>query len=310
VLSITRASANPINASNVDFTVSFSKAVSGIDLAPPYPDFVLTTMGLTDAFITNVSGSGSIYTVTINTGSGNGTIRLDVVDDDSIKDIDLTPLGGAGLGNGNYTNGKLYNIIKTPTFGDVGFSNSYWPYIEILYANGLTNGCSANPLMYCPSMIMNRAQVAKFFMTVQFGGTYLPPANVPLLFKDNWSVNPWAQSWANDMLDKGLTSGCKASPLLYCPDNQVIREQVAKFGLAIKHGNAYLPPPATGTVFADLTDVNYWATPWAEQAYLEGLVPSCGTDVPSGKPKFCKDGLVDRGFAAFVIVTAKGLLGP
>jgi hypothetical protein len=63
-------------------------------------------------------------------------------------------------------------------------------------------------------------------------------------------------------------------------------------------------------VFADLTDVNYWATPWAEQAYLEGLVPSCGTDATTSKPKFCKDGLVDRGFAAFVIVTAKGLLGP
>jgi hypothetical protein len=204
---------------------------------------------------------------------------------------------------------SVFNV-KNQTFADVPPTHPYFQYIEVLYANGYTNGCNTSPLRYCPSSIMNRAQVAKFFMTVQFGGTYLPPANVPLLFKDNWSVNPWAQSWANDMLDKGLTSGCRALPLLYCPDNQVIREQVAKFGLAIKHGNAYLPPPATGTVFADLTDVNYWATPWAEQAYLEGLVPSCGTDVPSGKPKFCKDGLVDRGFAAFVIVTAKGLLGP
>jgi hypothetical protein len=98
--------------------------------------------------------------------------------------------------------------------------------------------------------------------------------------------------------------------LLYCPNTQVPREQVAKFGLAIKYGNAYLPPPATGTLFADLTNVNYWATPWAEQAYLDGLVPSCGTDIATGKPKFCPSGLVDRGFAAFVIATASGLLGP
>jgi hypothetical protein len=150
--------------------------------------------------------------------------------------------------------------------------------------------------------------VAKFFMTVQFGGSYLPPAGTKLVFKDSWKINPWAKLWANDMYAKGLTSGCKASPLLYCPDNQVIREQVAKFGLAIKYGNAYLPPPATGTVFADLTDVNYWATAWAEQAYADGLVPACG--MSGGKPKFCPYGKVDRGFAAFVIVTATGLLGP
>jgi hypothetical protein len=195
-------------------------------------------------------------------------------------------------------------------FADVSPTHPYFKEIEALYTAGYTSGCSANPLKYCPSTIMNRAQVAKFFMTVQFGSSYLPQANIPLLFKDNWSANSWAQSWANDMYARGLTSGCNPSPLLYCPDNQVTREQVAKFGLAIKYGNAYAPPPATGTLFADLTDVNYWVTPWAEQAYLDGLVPSCGTDIATGKPKFCKDGLVDRGFAAFVIVTAKGLLNP
>jgi hypothetical protein len=110
------------------------------------------------------------------------------------------------------------------------------------------------------------------------------------------------------MYDKELTNGCSVSPLRYCPDNEVIREQVAKFGLAIKHGNDYEPPPATGMVFADLTDVDYWATPWAEQAYAEGLVPACG--MSDGKPKFCPYGKVDRGFAAFLIVTATGLLGP
>jgi hypothetical protein len=91
---------------------------------------------------------------------------------------------------------------------------------------------------------------------------------------------------------------------------QIPREQVAKFALTIKHGNAYTPPAATGTLFADLTDAGYWATAWAEQAYLEGLVPACGTDAGSGKPKFCPAARVDRGFASFVIVTATGLLGP
>jgi hypothetical protein len=196
------------------------------------------------------------------------------------------------------------------TFSDVPPTYPYFTEIEALYANGLTNGCSTSPLKYCPTMIMNRAQLAKFFMTVQFDSSYLPPANTPLVFQDNWSANPWAQIWANDMKAKGLTSGCSASPLLYCPDTPVTREQVAKFGLAIKYGNTYSPPPATGTLFADLTNINYWATAWAEQAYADGLIPSCGTDGVTGKPMFCKDGLVDRGFGASVIVKAKNLTMP
>ena len=193
------------------------------------------------------------------------------------------------------------------TFADVLPSHPYYEYIEALYANGLTNGCNSSPLMYCPDMIMNRAQIAKFFMTVQYGGSYLPPTDTLLLFQDNWSKNPWAEIWANDMYAKGLTSGCNASPLLYCPDMQIPRDQVAKFGLAIKYGNSYTPPPAEG-LFADMPD--YWATAWAEQAYRDGLVPACGTDAATGKPLFCPTAKVDRGFASFVIVTATGLLGP
>jgi len=201
-----------------------------------------------------------------------------------------------------------FNVkLNFQTFVDVPPTHPYFQYIEALYAGGYTNGCSAVPLKYCPNSIMNRAQIAKFFMTTEFGGSYLPPANTPLKFKDSWKINPWAKLWANDMYDKGLTNGCKPSPLLYCPDRDVIREEVAKFGLAIKYGNAY-EPTASGTVFADLTDPGYWATGWAEQAYADGLVPACGS--AGGKPKFCPYGKVDRGFAAFVIVKATGLLGP
>jgi hypothetical protein len=53
--------------------------------------------------------------VTVSTGSGNGTIRLDVVDDDSIKDASNNPLGGVGLGNGNFASGETYTVVKTPT---------------------------------------------------------------------------------------------------------------------------------------------------------------------------------------------------
>jgi Zn-dependent metalloprotease len=109
VLSITRKDLNPTSTSRVNFTVRFSKAVTGVDAA----DFALTAGGLTGVSIAGVSGSGSVYTVSVNTGTGDGTIRLDVGDNDSIRDSAGAPLGGPGAGNGNFTTGEVYAIDKT-----------------------------------------------------------------------------------------------------------------------------------------------------------------------------------------------------
>jgi hypothetical protein len=76
----------------------------------------------------------------------------------------------------------------------------------------------------------------------------------------------------------------------------------------LKYGVNYIPPPASGTLFADLTDVNYYATPWAEQAYKDGLIPACG--MSGGKPMFCPKTPVTRGLGAYMIVRAKNLTMP
>src|SRR5204863_8925296 len=62
--------------------------------------------------ITGVTGSGSSWTVTVGTGSGDGTVGVNLVDDDSITDLAGNPLGGSGAGNGNLT-GQTYTIDKT-----------------------------------------------------------------------------------------------------------------------------------------------------------------------------------------------------
>jgi Domain of unknown function (DUF4347)/Bacterial Ig-like domain/Beta-propeller repeat len=101
---------NPTNASSVNYTVTFSENVTGVDAA----DFNLTTTGsISGASITNITGSDNTYNVTVNTGTGDGTIRLDVVDDDSIIDSLNNPLGGSGIGNGNFTTGQTYTLDKT-----------------------------------------------------------------------------------------------------------------------------------------------------------------------------------------------------
>src|SRR5262249_30763021 len=70
VSSSTRADSNPTNAGTVHFTVTFNTKVTGVDAT----DFTLTTTGVSGASITGVSPAGpaSVYTVTVNTGSGDG----------------------------------------------------------------------------------------------------------------------------------------------------------------------------------------------------------------------------------------------
>ena len=88
----------------MDFTATFSEFVSGVDAA----DFSLTTTGaVSGESVTGVSGSGDTYTITVDTGSGDGTIRLDVLDNDTIIDLDSLPL------DGGFTSGEVYDIDKT-----------------------------------------------------------------------------------------------------------------------------------------------------------------------------------------------------
>jgi hypothetical protein len=111
VVNSLRADANPTAADSVRFTVTFTKAVSGVDAS----DFILaTTDGLSGASITAVSGSGNTYSITAATGSNNGSLRLDLIDNDSIVDSLNQPLGGAGAGNGSFTTGEAYTINKSP----------------------------------------------------------------------------------------------------------------------------------------------------------------------------------------------------
>lgn len=92
VLSITRTGASPTTATSVSWTVTFSEAVTGVDVS----DFDFLSTGLTGAL--EVSGSGATYTVTLNDFE-SGSVQLDLQDDDSIAAVDDgQKLGGAGGG--------------------------------------------------------------------------------------------------------------------------------------------------------------------------------------------------------------------
>ena len=121
ITSIARLDANPSTAASLRFTVNFSEAVTGVDPA----DFKLTATGITGAAVTGVSGTGAARIVTIKTGTGVGTLRLDVLDNDSIRDSVGNCLGGTGLGNGNFTAGQKYTLDRNNQFTSIAAQDGW-----------------------------------------------------------------------------------------------------------------------------------------------------------------------------------------
>jgi len=127
VASITRVRpASPTNADSVDFAVTFTERVSGVSV----DDFTATQVsGDISGSVGSVdSSSGTTLTVTSEGITGDGDLRLTLVDDDSITNSNGVRLSGhgtsGGAGDGRYTNGETVTVDTTePTFS-AGTSNA------------------------------------------------------------------------------------------------------------------------------------------------------------------------------------------
>ncbi|HNB37241.1 MAG TPA: S-layer homology domain-containing protein, partial [Anaerolineales bacterium] len=288
VHSILRASSNPAFSASVSYAVTFSESVTGVDTS----DFLLT--GIADASVINVSGSGMNYMVLVDTGSTDGILRLDVVDNNTIKNTAGNALGGTSSADGNFNSGEVYTVKKNSTFGDTPSSHWAWQYIERLYSAAITGGCSTSPLSYCPESEVTRAQMAVFLEK----GIHYPisysPSNVSSTFND--TTGHWAEDWIEALKNDGITSGCAIG--LYCPDSSVTRAQMAVFLLKAKHGSSYTPPNVT-TTFGDIA--GHWAEDWIEQLAAEGITSGCASGL------YCPESPVTRAQMAVFLVKAFGL---
>ncbi|MQP75012.1 adhesin, partial [Stenotrophomonas sp. MYb238] len=74
VTSIVPTGSPASTAVSVDFIVTFSEAVTGVDSN----DFELTLVNSAAGMVASVTGSGTTYTVTVNAISGSGSLRLDL----------------------------------------------------------------------------------------------------------------------------------------------------------------------------------------------------------------------------------------
>ncbi|MFZ5879128.1 MAG: S-layer homology domain-containing protein [Chloroflexota bacterium] len=287
VVSITRANPNATSAASVNFTVTFSDTVTAVDRN----DFTLSIGGsITGASVASVTPiNGSTYRVTVNTGAGTGTLRLDIPAGISIVDTDNKPLSGLP-----YTSGDFY-VVRPQTFNDVPMAYWAWNFIERLYLAGITGGCSTSPLMYCPEANVTRAQMAIFLLRSKYGAEYTPPPATGAIFGDI-PAGHWAAAWIEQLAAEGITGGCSGGN--YCPDTPITRDQMAVFLLRAIHGNAYNPPAANGD-FADVP-VDYWAATWIEQLAAEGITGGCGNG------NYCPTLVVTRAQMAVFLSAAFG----
>jgi hypothetical protein len=291
VVSVLRNDLNPTALSIVNFKITFSKPVTGVDLAgPDFDDFTLTaSAGISDASISAVSGAGTTYIVTANTGSGNGIIRLDVGMGGAIVDMAGNPLVS------NFTTGETYHVIKSATFVDVPLT--YWanPFIERLYFSEITGGCGSG--YFCPNQYVTRAQMAVFILRVTHGSGYVPPAATGLIFADV-TTNSFAAAWIERLYAEGITGGCGGGK--FCPNAPITRAEMSVFLLKAMYGPFYTPPVATGGVFADVP-ADGFAAAFIEQLVADGITGGCGGG------KYCPNAYVTRAEMAVFLVTAFNL---
>lgn len=111
VVSINRAGASPTSAPLVSWTVIFNKSVTGVDATA----FALAASGLSGAYISSVTGSGTTWTVTANTGIGAGTLGLNQTGPGSVNPT-LT---------GTFT-GQVYTISATPALAEYRMDDAGW----------------------------------------------------------------------------------------------------------------------------------------------------------------------------------------
>jgi hypothetical protein len=114
----------------------------------------------------------------------------------------------------------------TTAFTDVVAGSQFAGEIEAMRTDGVTLGCTATT--YCPESSVTRAQMAVFVLRARCGGSYVPNTPGTLTFSDVPLSHPFV-AYIEKLYSLGITGGCAAGPLRYCPDASVTRGQMAAF---------------------------------------------------------------------------------
>ncbi len=216
----------------------------------------------------------------------------------------IRPVDGNGDGTFTCDIGAV-EYLPSHVFADLPTIEKEWmeSFINAFYFRGITTGCGIGPLIYCPENNVTRAEMAVFILRAMHGLGYAPPAPTGVFGDVPVAGKEWMQAWIEDFYAHGITTGCGAAPLIYCPERQVTRAEMAVFLTRAIHPVGFTPPPASG-IFDDLPVVGKeWMEARIEHFYSHGITTGCGVS----PLRYCPENNTTRAEMAVFIDRAYGL---
>jgi hypothetical protein len=128
------------------------------------------------------------------------------------------------------------------------------------------------------------------------------PIHVGGSFADVPDTDPF-YAYVENIFHNRVTAGGACAPESFCPEDFVLRQQMAVFLLKSVYGAGFVPPEATGAVFDDVPASNPFA-PWIEELAREGISAGCSAPPPPALPSYCPADPVNRQqMAVFLLKT-------
>ena len=245
------------------------------------PDFTLTVNGSSFAPGATVQWNGADRPTTfISPTKVSAQIPASDLTVPGIVPVTVSnPIPGGGA------SGSQPFYVNT-TFLDVPVNYFAASQIQAVFNAGVTVGCGNR--LFCPDRSTSRAEMAVFLLKASQGSGYAPPACTPPgMFTDVPCPGQYT-NWIEDLKTRGITAGC-GDGSTYCPDSDVLREEMAVFLLKTSQGSGYTPPAcAPPGVFADVPCPSQYAD-WIEDLSTRGITGGCDL-----VPNFCPTRSVTR----------------
>jgi hypothetical protein len=244
-------------------------------------DSVSVTAAAGCSWTASSDSPGFISITSGSSGSGPGTVSFSITENTT-----------ASPRSGTITiAGQTFTVLQGAAFADVPQGHPFYTVIGKMSARGITQGCGQN--LYCPDDPVTRGQMAVFIIRAL--GEFNPPAPPLQRFVDVPPSNSF-YAFIDQMAVRQITLGCGGP--FYCPEDPVLREQMAAF--ILRGLGEFNPPDPPMQRFLDVGPTNGFYRFIDRMAVLQ-ITLGCGGG------NYCPSQAVTRGQMAAFLVRAFNL---
>jgi hypothetical protein len=271
-------------AATCTFTVTPASGVTPVGFVSTGGTAVINVVASAPTCAWSATSEASWITLSSSGGTGNGSVTVSAGANNTGADLTSAVLiAGQSIP-------VVEDITATQVFADVPPGSFGFDAINLFYDDGVTSGCAASPLIYCPNDSVTRAEMAIFIVRSVFkGNSFIPPPTQ--IFSD---VPPGSFGYAEiqEMSALGLTAGCGAG--IFCPDEYVTREQMAVFITLMRYGPVF-DYQASPAIFQDVPPT-YQGYAEIQRLAQDGITTGCSAT------EFCPTADVTRAQMAIFLV--------